>query len=224
MGVFGYDLTDAALFDSGFPHRIFTGIRREAPVAWHAGNRFGPDSFWSVSSFAAVTEALAIAEFHSPGPEALAALVDDAIGTTLLELARRPEIWEQLVARGRVRPTAVDELARWVSPTAALAGRATVEFELGAQRIAQGERIVCWIASANRDDAVFGRTSMDLDLDRDPNPHLAFVADPSARERYAARLDALVVAAAVPRLDGEPEWHHEFGRTALRTLPVTMVR
>lgn len=223
MGILGCDLTDAALYASGFPHRVFTGIRRDAPVAWHAPDRPGPDGFWSVASWAGVTELLAVAEIHSPGPEIVAGLVDDALGSTVLEFARRPALWRTLVEAGTIDATAVDELARWVSPTAALAGVVTEELELGGKRIAPGERIVCWIASANRDDAVFGRSAMDLDLARSPNPHLAFVVDPTARDRFADRLDELVRQGPTLRLDGEAEWHTDFGRTAVRTLPVTFL-
>ena len=47
------DLTDPALYGDGFPHEVFTALRENAPVKWHAfpeGFRAGADAgFWVVS-------------------------------------------------------------------------------------------------------------------------------------------------------------------------------
>lgn len=225
MGVFGHDLTDPALYENGFPHRVFTGIRRDCPVAWHAPDRPGPvtDGFWSVAGHPEVTEVLARAEVHAPDPAALASFDDDLFGAAVLALARSPRLWDGVVEAGSWDPRAADELARWLSPVAALSCVAVEELTLGRHRIDPGHRVVCWLASANRDERVFGRDAMDLRLDRDPNPHLAFLPRPEAREAFAERLDALLAERPVLRLDGEPEWVPDPTRTALRTLPVTFL-
>lgn len=47
------DLTEASLYRRGFPHALFTRLRREAPVWWHAapeGFRGGDDGFWVLSN------------------------------------------------------------------------------------------------------------------------------------------------------------------------------
>ena len=46
------DLTDLDLFAAGFPDDVFTALRREAPVWWHAPTAHTPDGvgFWVVSS------------------------------------------------------------------------------------------------------------------------------------------------------------------------------
>jgi cytochrome P450 len=52
-GPLGVDLTDNALYADGFPHEVFTRLRAEQPVAWHAfpdgfpGNHDG--GFWVLS-------------------------------------------------------------------------------------------------------------------------------------------------------------------------------
>jgi cytochrome P450 len=47
------DLTDASLFADGFPHRVFTALRRHEPVRWHAIPEDFPgdhdDGFWVLS-------------------------------------------------------------------------------------------------------------------------------------------------------------------------------
>ena len=49
------DLTDASLYRHGFPHEVFTRLRREAPVWWQAfPERFtdsADDGFWVVSTY-----------------------------------------------------------------------------------------------------------------------------------------------------------------------------
>ena len=50
---FELDLTDAALYGDGFPHDLFTALRREAPVTWQAFADGFPgdhdDGFWVLS-------------------------------------------------------------------------------------------------------------------------------------------------------------------------------
>src|SRR5262249_40393089 len=50
---------------------------------------------------------------------------------------------------------------------------ATRDTELGGARIAEGDRVVVFFPSANRDEAVF-REPDAFDITRTPNPHLAF--------------------------------------------------
>jgi cytochrome P450 len=51
----GVDLTDLDLFAGGFPHEVFAGLRRIAPVLWHEPTEHTPDGegFWSVHGHAA---------------------------------------------------------------------------------------------------------------------------------------------------------------------------
>jgi len=50
----GVDLTDLDLYAAGFPHEVFTELRRTAPVAWHPPTVHTPDGegFWSVHTHA----------------------------------------------------------------------------------------------------------------------------------------------------------------------------
>jgi len=60
----GIDLTDLDLFAHGFPHDVFTELRRAAPVMWHEPTVHTPDGegFWSVHAHA---ECMAVV--HDPG-------------------------------------------------------------------------------------------------------------------------------------------------------------
>jgi cholest-4-en-3-one 26-monooxygenase len=50
---------------------------------------------------------------------------------------------------------------------------ATRDTELGGQRIAEGDKVVVFYSSANRDESVF-EDPYTFDVGRDPNPHIGF--------------------------------------------------
>lgn len=70
-------------------------------------------------------------------------------------------------------PTAVEEMLRWVSPIANMNRTATGDQELGGQKIREGDRLLLLYPSANRDAEVFDDPDR-FDVERAPNPHLAF--------------------------------------------------
>ncbi len=74
---------------------------------------------------------------------------------------------------GRPLGPAIEELLRWVSPVIYMRRTATTDTELGGRPIAAGDKVVMYYGSANRDPEVFDRPDQ-LDLDRAPNPHVAF--------------------------------------------------
>ncbi len=70
---------------------------------------------------------------------------------------------------------AVEEMLRWTSPIIAFRRTATEDTVLCGQPIAEGEKVVMYYASANRDESVFDDPQR-FDISRSPNPHLAFGA------------------------------------------------
>jgi hypothetical protein len=85
--------------------------------------------------------------------------------------------WEWLRSHPEALPTAVDELLRYVSPVMQFRRTATEDTVLGDQQIRAGDKVVVWYGAANRDPAVFADPH-GLDLERQPNPHLAFGVGP----------------------------------------------
>jgi cytochrome P450 len=81
---------------------------------------------------------------------------------------------QALLREGRDVERMVEELLRWVSPLIHQARTVTVDTEIGGRRLAPGDQVVMLYGSANRDERVFGPTAEDLEVTRDPNPHLAF--------------------------------------------------
>ena len=68
---------------------------------------------------------------------------------------------------------AVEEMLRWASPTMYFRRTATEDVDYKGHHIKQGDKAVLWFVSANRDQAVFA-DPFQINIDRDPNPHLAF--------------------------------------------------
>ena len=86
---------------------------------------------------------------------------------------QHPEQWQRLLADRSLLPTAVDEMLRFVTPVMNFRRTAMVDTELSGTKIAAGDKVVFFHASANRDEDIF--TDPDtFDIGRDPNPHIAF--------------------------------------------------
>jgi cytochrome P450 len=99
----------------------------------------------------------------------------NAIAHGLYALSQHPdqrELWR--ADFDRLAPTAVEEIVRWASPV--IHFRRTVTRDgvlLGDQEFAEGDKVVLWYASANRDEAVFD-DPLAFDLRRSPNDHVGF--------------------------------------------------
>jgi hypothetical protein len=114
-------------------------------------------------------------------------------------LFTHPDQWALLRDGAVAVDAAVEELLRF-EPTAQYMRRtAEEEVTLGDVTIPAGAGVVCWIASANRDEAEFGPTADDLDLTRaDARHHLAFGKGPhTCLGSWLARLELEVVISAV---------------------------
>jgi cytochrome P450 len=73
-----------------------------------------------------------------------------------------------------VTPTAVEEIVRMASPVIHFRRTATADgVRLGDHEFAEGDKVVLFYASANRDEAVFAEPDR-FDVTRDPNPHVGF--------------------------------------------------
>jgi cholest-4-en-3-one 26-monooxygenase len=86
---------------------------------------------------------------------------------------QNPEQWQRLLDDRSLLPSAVDEMLRFVTPVMNFRRTAMVDTELSGTKIAAGDKVVFFHASANRDQDIF--TDPDsFDVGRDPNPHIAF--------------------------------------------------
>lgn len=88
-------------------------------------------------------------------------------------LFQHPDQWRRMLDDRSLIDTAVDEIVRWVSPVNLFKRTAMRDTELHGQKIAEGDKVVVFYGSANRDAAVF-RDPFTFDVGRDPNPHIGF--------------------------------------------------
>jgi cytochrome P450 len=95
----------------------------------------------------------------------------------MLALIEHPDQRDRLIADPRLMPTAVEEMLRWVSPVMAFRRTAQRDVEIRGQEVKEGDRVVIWYASANRDEEVFPEADR-FDVGRQPNDHLGFGIGP----------------------------------------------
>jgi len=113
-------------------------------------------------------------------------------------LEHRPQ-WELLQSRPALLDNAVEELLRF-EPTAQYMRRTgTSDREIGGVTIPAGTEVVCWIASANRDEQRWGPTVDELDITReDARAHIAFGKGPHVCVgSWLARLELQVVVGTI---------------------------
>jgi len=122
----------------------------------------------------------------------------NAFGNGMVAALERPDQAELLRKNSRViTDTALEEFMRFDAPLHLFERTATIDTELGGVKIEQGQKIAALIGSANRDSSVFERAD-EMDLTRDPNPHIGFGAGihfclgaPLARLEMSVSLPAL---------------------------------
>ncbi len=91
----------------------------------------------------------------------------------MLALFEHPEQWDRLVRDPSLASTAADEIVRWVSPVNLFRRTATRDTVIRDRKIKEGDKVVVFYSSANRDEEVFSAPST-FDIGRDPNPHIGF--------------------------------------------------
>lgn len=92
---------------------------------------------------------------------------------SMSNLLNNPEQLEILRNDPTLIPWAVEEFLRYASPVYHFRRTATHDTELSGTPIAEGQKVVTWFASGNRDDAVF-EDPYRFDVTRTPNEHMSF--------------------------------------------------
>ncbi|MCW3063738.1 MAG: Peroxidase [Solirubrobacterales bacterium] len=157
------------------------------------------------------------------GQEAVAGI----LGNGILSLLGSPEQAARLEAEPQLARTAVEELVRFEGPARVSVRFAAESYWWRGKHIRAGERVLLVLAAANRDPRTFDRPD-ELDLGRDPNPHLGFGLGP--HYCLGAPLARMVGRVAIPsamrrlwglRLSAEaPRWKPRLLSRSLAALPV----
>ena len=91
----------------------------------------------------------------------------------IIALHENPDQLAKLRADRSLMTPAIDEMLRWGTPVMNFRRTATHDTELGGQQIKEGDKVVFWHISANRDEAMFA-DPFSFDITRSPNEHMAF--------------------------------------------------
>ncbi len=118
---------------------------------------------------------------------------------SLHALLRRRDQWELLLAQPDLLDNAVEELLRFESTAQYMRRTCVRDHEIGGALIPSGTEVVCWIASANRDENRWGPTAGELDITRaDARHHIAFGKGPHVCVgSWLARMELHVVLSTI---------------------------
>ncbi len=72
-----------------------------------------------------------------------------------------------------IAPTAVEEIVRFATPVIHFRRTVTADTTIAGHPLREGEKVIMWYCSANRDDAVFAEPHR-FDVTRTPNDHVGF--------------------------------------------------
>ncbi|MCB0909549.1 MAG: cytochrome P450 [Nocardioidaceae bacterium] len=96
-----------------------------------------------------------------------------SISNAMVGLIENPDQMRILKENPDLIPEAVEELLRWASPVYHFRRTATRDIELGGKQIKEGDKVVMWFGSGNRDDEVF-ENPYTLDVTRKNVDHMTF--------------------------------------------------
>jgi cytochrome P450 len=98
----------------------------------------------------------------------------NTISGSILALNQNPDQYAKLRANPELIPSMVSETIRWQTPLAHMRRTCVVDTEVGGKMIREGDKVVMWYLSGNRDDSVIERPN-DYIIDRArPRQHISF--------------------------------------------------
>lgn len=98
----------------------------------------------------------------------------NAISGGMLAFAAHPEQTERFKAEmPEISDSTTEEILRWSTPVMYFRRTCSEPTEIREHEIAEGDRVLIWHVSANRDEEIFEDPFV-FDIARDPNPHVTF--------------------------------------------------
>ena len=98
----------------------------------------------------------------------------NSISGGVVALNENPAEYQKLRDDPSLIPNMVSEIIRWQTPLAHMRRTATRDTELAGQRIKQGDKVVMWYVSGNRDETAIERANEFLIDRKDARQHLSF--------------------------------------------------
>jgi hypothetical protein len=154
----------------------------------------------------------------------------NGLGNAIYAFARCPDQWRLFRDNPATRKWAFDEVIRWESPVQTFFRTTTRDVTVEGQVVPEGEKVLLFLAAANRDPAQFPDPER-FDIARLPGRHVAFgtgihncVGQMVARMEAEVVLGALADRAAAIELVGEPERRLNNTLRGFAKLPVRVTR
>ncbi|MGI5486422.1 cytochrome P450 [Microtetraspora malaysiensis] len=152
-----------------------------------------------------------------------------AISHTMRALIDHPEQAEKLRQDLSLMPNAVEEFLRWASPVYHFRRTATRDVEMHGQKIAEGDKVVMWFASGNRDERAFD-SPYTFDVTRQNNDHITFgkgsphfcLGNALARLEIRVMFEELLPRIADIKLAGDVRRVRSNFVNGIKELPVTV--
>lgn len=146
----------------------------------------------------------------------------------MLPLLERPDQLQALMDDPGLLPVAVEEFVRWASPITSESRTVMRDSTLGGHPVREGDRVVVWGPSCNRDDAWFDDPYR-YDIRRQPNRHLGFsygehfcLGAHLARMTLRVEFEELLARCRSIELTGEPARVRSNFVGGLKHLPVRL--
>ena len=149
------------------------------------------------------------------------------ISQAMLALIQHQDQLQLLQEQPELIPGAVEEFLRWASPVYHFRRTATRDVELGGKVIKDGDKVVMWFASGNRDESVFERP-YDFDVTRKDNNHVTFgkgsphvcLGNNLARMEVRLMFEELIPRLSTIELAGDVRRVRSNFVNGIKTLPV----
>jgi cytochrome P450 len=148
------------------------------------------------------------------------------VATAAVEELARAGGYGRWAEQPELLDSGVEEALRWAAPASNFLRYAVRDTTLGSTRIAAGEAVVAYLASANRDAEVFADPDR-FDVARRPNRHLAFgvghhycVGSQLARLTLRLLFQELFELCSDVRLIAEPDRFHSRFLAGFKRMPV----
>lgn len=145
----------------------------------------------------------------------------------IFTLSDKPAEWEKIRENASLIPSLVGEIIRYQTPIIHMCRTATRDTELNHQRIREGDRVVLWYLSANRDESAIDNPDEFIADRPKPHKHLSFgagihrcVGDRLATLQLRVLWEEILRQNLVIEVTGKPERQYSNFIRGIDKLPV----
>ena len=92
----------------------------------------------------------------------------------VVALNENPGEYDKLRANPALIPSMVSEIIRWQTPLAHMRRTASCDFEFGGKQIREGDKVVMWYVSGNRDESAIDHPDAFIIDRKNPRHHISF--------------------------------------------------